>query len=353
MAVKDQQEETKSNSLRIKRIIFGVAAITVFVLVVFFLFYNSKEKAPLEVEKDIAVLDMQVLIKSHKDYSRLQELIREAAGLAAELELEDFELSMKSVKADEKLFEESARQKANLEIITVHSEKMEELKARADAIYERMKPVFDKERAELDGEYGNRILNLQLKADNADVLELSDEQRQAMDDEWKRLKEERLQRQNALLQDQQRRYNEQVEAETGEERRKMIAQREEIESRSRNEELQHLAQVQERNSQAIDEALKPIQARLNRAKKKNELDLKLTEIKLLQQKIFDDIASRATKLAIVYHLNLIIADPIDNIRGMEYDTFKVGDWHELRSPVLGIDTLDLTEEMLKEMKNIQ
>ena len=73
----------------------------------------------------------------------------------------------------------------------------------------------------------------------------------------------------------------------------------------------------------------------------------------MKQKIFDDIASRAAKLAIIHHLTLIIADPIDNIRGLEYETFKVGDWHELRSPVLGLNTLDLTQEMLQEMKNIQ
>lgn len=353
MAVKKETKSQENNSLRMKRIGLGLAAITVLVLVVFFLFNRPKAETPVVDEPDIGTLNMQTLVKAHKDYGKLQELLRQAASLSAEIELKDFELSMKAVEADKKLFEDAARQKANLEIITNYSQKMDELKNRADAIFQRMKPGFDREREELDKEYGNRILNLQLKADNAVVLELTDEQKQAIEAEWHRLKDERSQRQNELVQDQQRRYDAQVEAETGAERRSLVAQRESIAQKSRSEELEHLAQVQERNTQAIDEAIKPIQFRMDIVKKQKELDIKLAEIKLLQQKIFDDIAGRAAKLAIIHHLSLIIADPIDNIRGMEYDTFKIGDWRELRSPVMGINTVDLTEEMLEEMKNIQ
>ncbi|MBQ1855810.1 MAG: hypothetical protein II137_04335, partial [Anaerovibrio sp.] len=111
--------------------------------------------------------------------------------------------------------------------------------------------------------------------------------------------------------------------------------------------------VQDRNAQAIDDAMKPIQLKMDMAKKKTALELKLTEMKLLEQKIFEDICSRAAKLAIVHHLDLIIADPIDNILGMEYNSLGLGEWHELRSPIIGINTLDLTQEMLQEMKNIQ
>ena len=353
MAVNKQDEPKHNNSLRMKRIGLGLAAITVLCLVVFFLCTNPKEKPPIADEPDIGVLDMETLVKAHKDYGKLQVLVQEAASLTAELELKDFEMTMKAVQPDKKLFDDAAKQRANLEIITNFSQKMEELKVKSDAIYERMKPDFDRERAALDQEYGNRILNLQLKADNAVVLELSEAEKQAMQDEWRRLKDERARKQNELLQDQQRRYEAQVEAETGEERRSLAAQRDSIQQRSRTEELQHMAQVQERNTQAIDEAIKPIQLKMNIAKKQAVLDVKLAEIKLLKQKIFDDIASRAAKLAIIHHLNLIIADPIDNIRGLEYETFKVGDWHELRSPVLGLNTLDLTQEMLQEMKNIQ
>lgn len=353
MAVKKQEEQSTDNSLRIKRILWGLAAITVLVLVVFFLLNSPKEK-PLQVEEpDVGVLDMATVVKAHKDYGKLQELVREAAKLSAEIELNNHELSMKALQADKKLFDDAAKQKANLEIITNFSRKMEELQARADAIYKHMKPGFDRERDALDQEYGNRILNLQLKADNAVVLELTEEQKQELKDEWTRLKEERSKRQNELLRDQQRRYEERVEAETGAERRSLAAQRDSIAQQSRQEEMQRLAQVQERNAQAIDDAVKPIQARMNLVRKQTALDIKLTEIKLLKQKIFDDIASRATKLAIIHHLDLIIADPIDNIRGLEYETFKLGDWHELRSPVIGITTLDLTEEMLQEIKNIQ
>ncbi|MBO6245070.1 MAG: hypothetical protein J6N55_02170 [Anaerovibrio sp.] len=354
MAVKGKQDkaDVKDNSLRNRRIWMGAAAITVLVLALFFLF-NRQDTPVASQEPDVGVMDMGEVIRAHKDYGKLQTLMREVAALEAELKLKGFEMTAQAAKADKKLFDDAARQKANLEIITRHSETMEELKVRADNIYRRMKPQFDKERDAIDQEYGNRILNIQLKADNAVTLELSEAERSSLQAEWNRLKDERNEKHNKLLADQQRRYDEAVEAETGEIRRAMLAERDSIAGKSQADELQHFKDVQDRNAQAIDDAMKPIQLKMDMAKKKTALELKLTEMKLLEQKIFDDICGRAAKLAIIHHLNLIIADPIDNILGEEYNSFGLGDWHELKSPVIGINTLDLTQEMLQEMKNIQ
>ncbi|MCR5176194.1 MAG: hypothetical protein K6C05_05030 [Anaerovibrio sp.] len=353
MAVEERNAEKKNNSLRTKYLGAGMATIAVIVIVVLFLFFKNNDSHPQQDEPQIGVLDMQTLIRSHRDYGKLQTMMREAASLSAQVSLDNFEFTMKQMDAEKKLFDDEARQKTNLEMITRHSQKMEELQARSDEIYKRMKPLFDQERDAIDKEYGNRILNLQLKADNAIVLELSDDQKKAIEAEWKQLKEERNQKQNELLEAQQARFEQQVEAEIGEERRRMIAERDTIRNQSQMEAIQHMTQVQDRNTQAVNDALQPIQQKMNMAKKRAALEIKLTEIKLLRQKIFDDISGRAAKLAIIHHLSLIIADPVDNIRGMEYDSLGIGDWRELRSPVIGINTMDLTDEMLQEMKNIQ
>ena len=304
MAVKGKQDkaDVKDNSLRNRRIWMGAAAITVLVLALFFLF--SRQDTPVSSqEPDVGVMDMGKVIRAHKDYGKLQTLMREVAALEAELKLKGFEMTAQAAQADKKLFDDAAKQRANLEIITNFSQKMEELKAKSDAIYERMKPDFDRERAALDQEYGNRILNLQLKADNAVVLELSEAEKQAMQDEWRRLKDERARKQNELLQDQQRRYEAQVEAETGEERRSLAAQRDSIQQRSRTEELQHMAQVQERNAQAIDEAIKPIQLKMNIAKKQAVLDVKLRHL--------DEYISGRRRAAAAYTRLLKAADPLE------------------------------------------
>ncbi|ORU00954.1 hypothetical protein D081_0402 [Anaerovibrio sp. JC8] len=330
----------------------GAAAITILVLALFFLFNRQNTPTAIQ-EPEIGIMDMAQVIRVHKDYGQLQTLLREAASMEAELKLKSFELTAQAVTADKKLFEDAAKQKANLEIITSHSETMDELKAQADAIYDRMKSQFDQERAAIDREYENRILNIQIKADNAATLELSEAERASLQAEWNRLKDERNERHNQLLKDQQHRYEVAVEAATGEARRNMLAEENSIRGQAQTDAMQHFAEVQGRNAQAIDEAMKPIQLKMDLARKKTTLELKLREIDLLEKKIFEDISSRAAKLAMVHHLNLIITDPVDNILGLEFDRLGFVTWHELRSPVIGINTLDLTDEMLQEMKNIQ
>ncbi|WP_297963660.1 hypothetical protein [uncultured Anaerovibrio sp.] len=354
MAVKEKQDKdkTRDNSLRKRQIWMGAAAITVLVLALFFLF-NRQEPPTAAQEPEVGVMDMGRLIRAHRDYGKLQTMMRETAALEAELKLTGFEMTAEAAKADNKLFEDAARQKANLEIINHYLEKSEELKVRADELYKKMKPQFDREQEAIDQEYGNRILNIQIKADNASTLELSEAERARLQAEWNRLKDERDDRHNKLLADQRRRYEAEVERVLGDDRRSMIAEHNKIKDDAKAEEMKHLLQVQDRNTQAIDEAMKPIQRKMDLAKKKNTLELKLTEMKLLEKKIFDDICSRAAKLAIVHHLNLIIADPMDNILEMEYNSLGFGRWHEPKSPVIGINALDLTQEMLQEIKNIQ
>lgn len=349
---KDEQEQKKEKSVKI---IAGLSVVVCLVCVAvgIKLFGGHKELAVETDSPTVGVVDMQQAFKAHRLYGRLVSLEDQARALAAELQNKPLKLNAQAPKADQKLLDEATLQKQNLEISTLHSKKMEEFQARAEAVRDRLQPQFRAEMSDLDNEYSNRILNLKIKADNAEAMGLSSESRQLLIDEYKRLHDERETRREKLAADQQERLNQQIEAEISADKLKLQEELSAIRKRTQSQALQKQLQIQDKNADALNKALEPIQQQKLNAKKKAMLAAKLTEIKLVKQQIYNDIAGRAAKLAVIYHLTLIVANPIDNLRGMEYEQMGIQPWTELRSPVIGINTLDITEELLKEIKSIQ
>ena len=114
-------------------------------------------------------------------------------------------------------------------------------------------------------------------------------------------------------------------------------------------ELDKALEVQNRNAQAMEQAVSPVESKISTARKRALLEGRKIQLRQLQDKIRNDIAGRAAKLAIMHKLTLILASPADNLRGIDYENLGAGKWEPVLSPVIGIDTLDLTEEMLQEM----
>ena len=65
------------------------------------------------------------------------------------------------------------------------------------------------------------------------------------------------------------------------------------------------------------------------------------------------MAGLAAKLAIMHGLTLILSSPADSLRGIEYEQMQFGAWQPDLLPVLNVDAMDLTDEMLREMKVLQ
>ena len=55
----------------------------------------------------------------------------------------------------------------------------------------------------------------------------------------------------------------------------------------------------------------------------------------------------------MHGLTLILSSPADSLRGIDYEKMQFGDWQPELLPVLNVDTMDLTDEMLREMKVLQ
>ena len=87
------------------------------------------------------------------------------------------------------------------------------------------------------------------------------------------------------------------------------------------------------------------------AKQKAVLAAKKQEIRVLEKHILKDIAGLASKLAIMNKLTLIVSSTEVNIQGENYQEFGLGKWQPVRTPVIGINTIDLTEALMKELED--
>lgn len=313
----------------------------------------SDNVAPVAEAPVMGVLDLQQAAGAHPDYGRLVELQQEIGRLEAELSLGELRAALPEVKPDEELFMEAAGQKQRLEAIERHEQLVEELNALAEKKRQELKPQLEAERREVSQPYLNEVMNLRIKLDSADVLGLTREQVQEMLLRIDELQEKRRAALDKLNAEQEARFRELMEGESAGPLSELRRLEEESRKQAQQEEIERSLAVQERNTREMQQALSPVQEKISSAKKKALLEAKKIQQQQLREKIYNDIAGRAAKLAIMHGLTLILSSPADSLRGIEYEKMQQGVWQPDLLPVLNVNTLDLTEEMLQEMKSLQ
>lgn len=315
-----------------------------------YLMWGAVKPEAVVAEPVIGVLDMQQLIKAHPDYDRLQEVQQEIDHLENVLAVEDVKLPRTPPTPEKELFQEAASQKSRLDSLARHDQLMKQLNALAEEKRQELRPQFEAERQEAEQKYLNEMLNLRIKIDSADVLGLTSEQVQKMQVRIESLQQQRGQVVAQLSQEQEERFRQLMAQEAA----GPMAELQRLEAQTKQElqqaELDKELEVQNRNAQAMEQAVSPVESKINTAKKRALLEGRKIQLRQIQDKISNDIAGRAAKLAIMHKLTLILASPADNLRGIDYENLGAGKWEPVLSPVIGIDTLDLTEEMLQEMK---
>ena len=315
-----------------------------------YLMWGAVKPEAVVAEPVIGVLDMQQLIKAHPDYDRLQEVQQEIDHLDNVLAVEDVKLPRIPPTPEKELFQEAASQKSRLDSLARHDQLMKQLNALAEEKRQELRPQFEAERQEAEQKYLNEMLNLRIKIDSADVLGLTSEQVQKMQVRIESLQQQRGQVVAQLSQEQEERFRQLMAQEAA----GPMAELQRLEAQTKQElqqaELDKELEVQNRNAQAMEQAVSPVESKINTAKKRALLEGRKIQLRQIQDKIRNDIAGRAAKLAIMHKLTLILASPADNLRGIDYENLGAGKWEPTLSPVIGIDTLDLTEEMLQEMK---
>ena len=315
-----------------------------------YLMWGAVKPETVVAEPVIGVLDMQQLIKAHPDYGRLQEIQRDIDHLENALALEDIKLPQTAPTPDKALFQEAAGQKSRLDSLARHDQLIHQLNALAEEKRQELRPKFEAQRQEAEQKYLNEMLNLRIKIDSADVLGLTPEQVQEMQARIESLQQQRGQVVAQLTQEQEERFRRLMAQEAA----GPMAELQQLEAQTKQNlqqaELDKALEVQNRNAQAMEQAVSPVESKINTARKRALLEGRKIQLQQIQDKIRNDIAGRAAKLAIMHKLTLILASPADNLRGIDYENLGAGKWEPKLSPVIGIDTLDLTEEMLQEMK---
>lgn len=353
MAAEQENSEQASTLLgKHKRQVLAAAAVVLVSLGALwaYLMWGAVKPETVVAESVIGVLDMQQLIKAHPDYGRLQEIQRDIDHLENTLALEDIKLPQTAPTPEKELFQEAAGQKSRLDSLARHDQLVHQLNALAEKKRQELRPKFEAERQEAEQKYLNEMLNLRIKIDSADVLGLTPEQVQEMQVRIESLQQQRGQVVAQLSQEQEERFRQLMAQEAA----GPMAELQRLEAQTKQElqqaELDKELEVQNRNAQAMDQAVSPVESKINTAKKRALLEGRKIQLRQIQDKIRNDIAGRAAKLAIMHKLTLILASPADNLQGIDYENLGAGKWEPTLSPVIGINTLDLTEEMLQEMK---
>ena len=346
MAAEQENSQQAAHKVsKSKSVLAGAAVLLVLACgLAFYLWSGGRQAvAPAGEKPVIGVLDLQQVAKAHPDYDKLVSLQQEVGSLEASLSLAQMKAELPAAKPDEALFQEAAEQKHSLEAIKRHSQLVEELNALAEQKRQELKPELEAERSQVSQPYLNEVLNLRLKIDSADVLGITQEQVQEMLNRIDALQKERSVALDKL--------NDEQEAAGP------LAELKQLEAHERNmaqqQEFEKGLAAQERNAAEMQQALSPVQEKISNARKQTLLEAKKIQLQQLQEKIYSDIAGLAAKLAIMHGLTLILSSPADSLRGIEYEQMQFGAWQPDLLPVLNMDAMDLTDEMLREMKVLQ
>lgn len=350
----DSQKADNSAGVR-KRTMAGAAVLLVLLLAacLYFVHGRSGSQPPAMDAPVMGVLDLQQAAKAHPDYDKLATLRQEIGRLEVELAVDGMKAAVPAVKPDEELFAEAAGQKHRLDAIERHSQLVERLNALAEQKRQELKPQLEAERDEMSRPYLNEVLNLRLKLDSADVLGITQEQAQQMLERIDTLQKERSAAMDKLVAEQEARFKALMEQEAAGPLAELRQLEAENRQQTQQQEFEKGLAVQERNAREMEQALSPVQEKINNAKKRTLLEAKKIQLQQLQDKIYNDIAGRAAKLAIMHGLTVILSSPADSLRGIDYERMQMGVWQPDLLPVLNVNTLDLTEEILQEMKTLQ
>ena len=350
-AEQEDSEQAAGRQHRKKTVLAGAAVLLVLLgALAAYILWGRQAAVQENEEPVIGVLDMQQLMQAHPDYERFRELQQEIVHLENSLAMEDLKLQLPQPQVDDELFQEAVQQKTRLDRLERHGDLMEKLNELAEKKRQELRPQFEAERSAASQPYLNEVLNLRLKTDSADVLGLTQEQ---VDEMLARIEELQKQRDQVLLQlgrEQEQRFKEIMAREGAEPMAELKALNEQEKQQMQQSELDKELAAQTRNARALEASVSPVEQKINGARKKTLLEAKKIQAQQIRDKIYNDIAGRAAKLAILHKLTLILSSPADNIVAMEQENMPLAIRRPALKAVIGINTLDLTGEMLQEMQ---
>ena len=324
-----------------REILVGGACLLALLISVFFLMRDRQP--PLE-ESDIGTMRLAEVLAAHPSYERLSALRAEERTLT--LLLRDLPKSpeIEPPETDEAPFDDSVWQKNAQTVISTRVELEREQKRLTEVYRKQTEAQYEARKKEIDDEYLNAILNINLKIDNQRAMHGWGAEREV-------LKQERAERQMVLYHQWQEEIRARVAARMEPQQAAWTKRAQDTVAAQKAEAERLKKEVEERSASEMARALAAHDGKTALTARVMRLAVVRSEAEALEAEIMRDIRSRAAKLAIQHHFSLVLASP--QLSGVtllaETEPFTVRRY----APIISATAHDVTAEMVREMQTIK
>lgn len=293
----------------------------------------------------IGVIDMHKVMDAHRVSAEVERLEREKETLSLEVErLLSMRRADTAPPLDEVPFQMAEEQKERQQLRITQAEQK---KAQGEAMERWVKerePRFNEKRKDIEALYRNRIVNIELKLDNAQAMGLTEEMQTALYQELESLRHERSAKIRDVFDEYLAERNAYMQSLVLKDA--SIALRDRAVVHARAMERKDAAQM--RNTEHMQSEMQDVEIAARIREKQGALAAKMDEIKILKEHIRRDVESRVEKLAIMYHLDMVYAgNVLPYAAGLVHGAVST----DVRPTMLpqGRQVMDLTDALIKEL----
>ena len=322
---------------------------------------DKKAEKPIQENHGVGIIDIERIQAAHPEGGLLDEL--RARELRLRLELNE---AMKVValpkpeppETNKEVFDEAAWQKNAQLVVSQLAELESRKKLAAEEYRKKSEPHYIEERNKIRDAYLNEQLNIQLKLDNADNLQLTQEQVNELLKHLEKVQFERNQLQRELLDKWLAEIKQYANDSIAEDEARLKAEAERLKAVMEEQTRQKESEVTQRNKKLMEDALREMEGRQVR---RRELLTELNEVGReraeLEKKILDSIVDKATMLAAVHRLEMVFVkrrpDELKILRRRIEWNFELKQPEKVGAVVFpGKDAKDLTDDLIKEMNRL-
>ena len=317
---------------------------------------NTKKFQPqLDVSSAVGIVDVDRLLLEHENYSKLLKLQDEKLNILSRLKTyitDDESIQPPEVNPAPDVFSQVVEQQDNLRQIKLRQQLKEESAVKENEIRSNLASEKNEVIRKINDRFYNAILNATIKLDNADNLKLSQSEREDLLAQLDYLKKQRGMAVAEIEQKFNLRVAEELMAWRSSREQELglmdMAKHEEDVADSKAKQQQE----QERDNQYLQDRMQMMKARKNDSERLLVLlHTKDNEIELLKKSMLKDIANKATKIAVQKHLKLVISNVPMSFNFFGSPEVDVFDSKFLDGMVVGVDAIDITEDILTEMQS--
>ena len=319
---------------------------------------KTERPAPRQA-RGVGVIDLDRIQREHPDGEQLAEL--QATELRLRLELNEAMRVVQLPKppppaVNESVFDEAAWQKNAQAVISQLAELENRKKLVREEYRKQSEPKYIEKRNKLREKFLNEQLNIQLKLQNADNLQLKQDQ---IDELLKRLEEVEMERnleQKKILDEWMADIEQFVTESTAADEARLRAEADRLQREADEQARQKQDEVTERNRRLMEQSIRDIE---DRQVRRQELLTAVRQVgderAALERKVLDSIVDKAMMVASLHRLELLLVKrmPFDDEKFLLRRPRKT---FELKAPEhTGAvifetkNTRDLTDELIQEM----